>query len=176
KTMVAKVLKGSNDASVRKYEFLHDLPTFGLMKERTLKELTRFIDYLTAEGYLRFEGAEFPVLKVTSLGAEVLKGEIEIKKRLEKVRIVSQKVTTDDLKLSDEDNRLFAKLKEKRLELARAAGLPPFLIFSDKTLMSMAQARPQTDTEFLAISGVGEKKFEIYHNDFAKVINDFIVV
>lgn len=176
KTMVAKVLKGSSDASVRKYEFLHDLPTFGLLKERTLKELTRFIDYLTAEGYLRFEGAEFPVLKVTSLGAEVLKGEIKIKKRLEKVRIVSQKVTTDDLKLSDEDNRLFAKLKEKRLELARAAGLPPFLIFSDKTLMSMAQVRPQTDTEFLAISGVGEKKFEIYHNDFAKVINDFIVV
>ena len=42
--------------------------------------------------------------------------------------------------------------------------------------MSMAQARPQTDTEFLAISGVGEKKFEIYHNDFAKVINDFIAV
>ena len=175
KTMVAKVLKGSNDASVKKYEYLRDLPTFGLMKERTLKDLTQFIDYLTADGYLRFEGAEYPVLKVTKLGADVLKGQGNVTKRLEKVRILRQSATQEGLKLSDDDNRLFAQLKEKRLSLAREAGIPPFLIFSDKTLMAMAQNRPQTDEEFLAISGVGEKKFDIYHDDFAAVINDYVV-
>ncbi|MDI6553947.1 DNA helicase RecQ [Leuconostoc falkenbergense] len=175
KTMVAKVLKGSNDASVKKYEYLRDLPTFGLMKERTLKDLTQFIDYLTADGYLRFEGAEYPVLKVTKLGADVLKGQGNVTKRLEKVRILRQSATQKGLKLSDDDNRLFAQLKEKRLVLAREAGIPPFLIFSDKTLMAMAQSRPQTDEAFLAISGVGEKKFDIYHDDFAAVINDYVV-
>ena len=175
KTMVAKVLKGSNDASVKKYEYLLDLPTFGLMKERTLKDLTQFIDYLTADGYLRFEGAEYPVLKVTKLGADVLKGQGNVTKRLEKVRILRQSATQEGLKLSDDDNRLFAQLKEKRLVLAREAGIPPFLIFSDKTLMAMAQSRPQTDEAFLAISGVGEKKFDIYHDDFAAVINDYVV-
>ncbi len=175
KTMVAKVLKGSNDASVKKYEYLRDLPTFGLMKERTLKDLTQFIDYLTADGYLRFEGAEYPVLKVTKLGADVLKGQGNVTKRLEKVRILRQSATQEGLKLSDDDNRLFAQLKEKRLVLAREAGIPPFLIFSDKTLMAMAQGRPQTDEAFLAISGVGEKKFDIYHDDFAAVINDYVV-
>lgn len=175
KTMVAKVLKGSNDASVKKYEYLRDLPTFGLMKERTLKDLTQFIDYLTADGYLRFEGAEYPVLKVTKLGADVLQGQGNVTKRLEKVRILRQSATQEGLKLSDDDNRLFAQLKEKRLVLAREAGIPPFLIFSDKTLMAMAQSRPQTDEAFLAISGVGEKKFDIYHDDFAAVINDYVV-
>lgn len=175
KTMVAKVLKGSNDASVKKYEYLRDLPTFGLMKERTLKDLTQFIDYLTADGYLRFEGAEYPVLKVTKLGADVLKGQGNVTKRLEKVRILRQSATQEGLKLSDDDNRLFAQLKEKRLVLAREAGIPPFLIFSDKTLMAMAQNRPQTNEAFLAISGVGEKKFDIYHDDFAAVINDYVV-
>ncbi|MDI6667788.1 DNA helicase RecQ [Leuconostoc falkenbergense] len=175
KTMVAKVLKGSNDASVKKYEYLRDLPTFGLMKERTLKDLTQFIDYLTADGYLRFEGAEYPVLKVTKLGVDVLKGQGNVTKRLEKVRILRQSATQEGLKLSDDDNRLFAQLKEKRLVLAREAGIPPFLIFSDKTLMAMAQSRPQTDEAFLAISGVGEKKFDIYHDDFAAVINDYVV-
>ncbi|CCJ65963.1 ATP-dependent DNA helicase RecQ [Leuconostoc pseudomesenteroides PS12] len=175
KTMVAKVLKGSNDASVKKYEYLRDLPTFGLMKERTLKDLTQFIDYLTADGYLRFEGSEYPVLKVTKLGADVLKGQGNVTKRLEKVRILRQSATQEGLKLSDDDNRLFAQLKEKRLVLAREAGIPPFLIFSDKTLMAMAQNRPQTDEAFLAISGVGEKKFDIYHDDFAAVINDYVV-
>ena len=175
KTMVAKVLKGPNDASVKKYEYLRDLPTFGLMKERTLKDLTQFIDYLTADGYLRFEGAEYPVLKVTKLGADVLQGQGNVTKRLEKVRILRQSATQECLKLSDDDNRLFAQLKEKRLVLAREAGIPPFLIFSDKTLMAMAQSRPQTDEAFLAISGVGEKKFDIYHDDFAAVINDYVV-
>lgn len=175
KTMVAKVLKGSNDASVKKYEYLRVLPTFGLMKERTLKDLTQFIDYLTADGYLRFEGAEYPVLKVTKLGADVLKGQGNVTKRLEKVRILRQSATQEGLKLSDDDNRLFAQLKEKRLALAREAGIPPFLIFSDKTLMAMAQNRPQTNEAFLAISGVGEKKFDIYHDDFAAVINDYVV-
>lgn len=172
KTLVAKVLKGSRDASVQKYAHLTTLPTFGLMKERTIKDISRFIDYLTADGYLRIEGGEFPVLKLTDRGLQVLKGQLKVTKRVNQ-QVIAQRqtnVATDGLKLSDEDNQLFAKLKMKRLALAREAGLPPFMIFSDKTLMNMAVLRPKTAAEFLAISGVGEKKFEIYHDDFAAVL------
>lgn len=172
KTLVAKVLKGSRDASVQKYAHLTTLPTFGLMKERTIKDISRFIDYLTADGYLRLEGGEFPVLKLTDRGVQVLKGQLKVTKRVNQ-QVIAQRqtnVATDGLKLSDEDNQLFAKLKMKRLALAREAGLPPFMIFSDKTLMNMAVLRPKTAAEFLAISGVGEKKFEIYHDDFAAVL------
>ena len=172
KTLVAKVLKGSRDASVQKYAHLTTLPTFGLMKERTIKDISRFIDYLTADGYLRIEGGEFPVLKLTDRGVQVLKGQLKVTKRVNQ-QVIAQRqtnVATDGLKLSDEDNQLFAKLKMKRLALAREAGLPPFMIFSDKTLMNMAVLRPKTADEFLAISGVGEKKFEIYHDDFAAVL------
>ena len=172
KAMVAKVLKGSQDATVKKYDYLMKLPTYGLMKDRTLKDLSSFIDYLTADGYLRIEGGEFPVLKVTEIGARVLKGQLVVEKRVNRRVIAQQKVTSaaKGLKLSESDNKLFAELKSKRLELAREAGIPPFLIFSDKTLMNMAILRPQTDEEFLAISGVGEKKFDIYHKEFADVI------
>jgi len=172
KTLVAKVLKGSRNASVQKYAYLTTLPTFGLMKERTIKDISRFIDYLTADGYLRIEGGEFPVLKLTDRGVQVLKGQLKVTKRVNQ-QVIAQRqtnVATDGLKLSDEDNQLFAKLKMKRLALAREAGLPPFMIFSDKTLMNMAVLRPKTAAEFLAISGVGEKKFEIYHDDFAAVL------
>lgn len=173
KTLVAKVLKGSRDASVQKYAHLTTLPTFGLMKERTIKDISRFIDYLTAEGYLRIEGGEFPVLKLTDTGVQVLKGQLQVTKRINQ-QVVAQRQTsaaTTGLKMSDDDNQLFAKLKMKRLSLAREAGLPPFMIFSDKTLMNMAILRPKTADEFLAISGVGEKKFEIYHDDFAAVLS-----
>ncbi|APS41929.1 Phage terminase small subunit [Weissella jogaejeotgali] len=127
-----------------------------------------------ATGKVKSLGGEFPVLKVTEIGARVLKGQLVVEKRLNRRVIAQQKVTSaaTGLKMSDADNRLFAQLKKKRLELARASGLPPFLIFSDKTLMNMAILRPKTDEEFLAISGVGEKKFDIYHEDFATVIRD----
>ncbi|CAM3216837.1 DNA helicase RecQ [Leuconostoc rapi] len=174
KAMVAKVLKGSQDAAVKKYDYLMKLPTYGLMKDRTIKDLSSFIDYLTADGYLRIEGGEFPVLKVTEMGARVLKGQLVVEKRLNRRVIAQQKVTSaaKGLKLSDSDNRLFATLKAKRLELAREAGIAPFLIFSDKTLMNMAILRPKTAEEFLAISGVGEKKFDIYHDAFAEVLKN----
>ncbi|AFT82383.1 DNA helicase RecQ [Leuconostoc carnosum] len=179
KTMVAKILKGSHDATVKKYDYLTQLPTYGLMKAHTLKDLTAFIDFLTADGYLKTAGGEFPVLKVTEIGARVLKGQLVVEKRLNRSVVAQQKVVTSaakGLKLSDDDNQLFARLKAKRLELAREAGIPPFLIFSDKTLMNMAILRPKTDEEFLALSGVGEKKFEIYHNDFAHVLADDLQV
>lgn len=172
KTLVAKVLKGSRDASVQKYAHLLTLPTFGLMKERTIKDISCFIDYLTADGYLRIEGGEFPVLKLADRGLQVLKGQLKVTKRVNQ-QVIAQRqtnVATAGLKLSDADNQLFARLKTKRLALAREAGLPPFMIFSDKTLMNMAVLRPKTATEFLAISGVGEKKFEIYHEEFAAVL------
>lgn len=172
KTMVAKVLKGSHDAVVKKYDYLTTLPTYGLMKERTIKDISRFIDYLTADGYLKIEGGEYPVLKLTAMGVRVLKGELVVEKRVNRQVIAQRQATSaaTGLKMSDADNQLFAKLKAKRLELARAAGLPPFLIFSDKTLMNMAILRPKTDEEFLSISGVGEKKYAIYHEDFAGVL------
>ncbi|MGX7052326.1 DNA helicase RecQ [Leuconostoc palmae] len=172
KNMIAKVLKGSHDASVKRFDYLLDLPTYGIMKERTIRDISSFIDYLTADGYLRIEGGEFPVLKLTEDGVKVLKSEKRVTKRVNRQAVAQRQSTsaTTGLKMSEDDNQLFAKLKAKRLELARDSGLPPFLIFSDKTLMNMAILKPKTDEEFLAISGVGEKKFAIYHKDFSEVL------
>ncbi|UNT93937.1 HRDC domain-containing protein [Allobaculum sp. Allo2] len=72
------------------------------------------------------------------------------------------------------DTALFDRLRQKRLDLAKARGLPPYIIFSDATLMAMAREMPLSEDEFMAINGVGQIKFERYGKAFLGVIQDFL--
>ncbi len=71
------------------------------------------------------------------------------------------------------DTALFALLKNKRKELADAAGVPPYIIFSDKTLVQMATYFPQDRDRLLNMSGMGKVKYERYGMDFLTVIQEY---
>ena len=72
-----------------------------------------------------------------------------------------------------QERALFEELRKLRLALAREARLPPFVIFSDKTLQEMAQTRPQTEAELRAVSGVGDKKLATYGARFLEAVKAF---
>ena len=72
---------------------------------------------------------------------------------------------------SDEDRALWEKLRQLRLEFARAADLPPYAIFHDKTLRLMVAVRPRTRDELLALHGIGETKADRYGGRFLEAIN-----
>jgi ATP-dependent DNA helicase RecQ len=72
------------------------------------------------------------------------------------------------------DETLFGLLRQRRKELADAAGIPPYIVFSDRTLVEMASALPQSDEELLSISGVGQVKLERYGEEFLGVIRDYV--
>ena len=72
--------------------------------------------------------------------------------------------------LRSEDERLFAELRNLRMELAREAKVPPYIIFSDKSLRMMCRIRPRSRGEMLSISGVGEYKYEKYGEKFLNII------
>ncbi len=74
------------------------------------------------------------------------------------------------------DKALFKQLKQKRTELARENNVPPYIIFSDKTLTDMARLKPETNEEFLCISGVGDKKLEVYGPHFLPVIRAYLAI
>ena len=69
-----------------------------------------------------------------------------------------------------EDERLFQKLRELRMVIAREIGKPPYIVFSDKSLRDMARVRPTTNAQMLGISGVGEVKMQRYGERFLEVI------
>jgi ATP-dependent DNA helicase RecQ len=73
--------------------------------------------------------------------------------------------------LSDEGEALFQSLRDLRKSIADGQGVPAYIVFSDKALRAMAEARPSTPGEFLAISGVGPLKLERYGEVFLEALN-----
>ena len=157
KSLVGKVLTGSKDQKITQWRF-DRLSTYGLMKDWTQKEVVQLIDYLTAEQYLTPSEGQYPMLTISPAGIEVLLGKRQV---FRKQAAVKKLVV---------DNELFERLRELRLSLAQAQNLPPYVIFSDKTLQELAENQPQTPIEFLQIKGVGQNKLEKYGEQFLAVL------
>lgn len=158
KSMVMKVLTGSKDQKVKQWNF-ENLSTFGIMKGTSQKEVTQLIDYLTAEKYLSPTDGQFPLLKITSIGVSVLKGELAVTRKQAQV---AEKVAVDDA--------LFDQLRSVRSQLASEHKVPPYIIFSDESLREMCQKLPKTNQEMLSVKGVGENKLEKYGAQFLAVL------
>lgn len=161
KGLVGKVLTGSKDQKIEQWHF-DQLPTYGLMKDRTQKEVTQLIDYLTAERYLIPADGQFPLLTVSEKGVAVLLGQQTVyRKEDQKVR----KVLVND--------ELFETLRALRMDLAKEAGVPPYLIFSDSTLKEMCEKLPATTVELLQVKGIGQNKLDKYGAVFLEAIQTF---
>ncbi len=161
--LVANVLKGANTKKVREMG-LDSLSTYGIMHDCPTQAIKDRINYLIAEEYLHSAGGEYPVLKLTPKSAPVLKGEVK----------VWQKITPKTLRATVDASGLFEKLRRLRLEIAQREGLPPYIIFADRTLREMAERCPLNRNDIIRINGVGELKREKYGEAFLEVIHKFL--
>lgn len=162
KQMIAQVLTGSKNKKVIEFNF-HTLPTYGLLSNRGMREVSEFIEFLISEELIAVEHGTYPTLKVTTKGKDVLLGSQLIfkKERVETKQIVK-------------DHPLFEELRHVRKEIAQGEGVPPFVIFSDQTLQDMCTKLPKTREEMLQVKGIGEHKLEKYGNVFLQVITNFL--
>ena len=159
--MIAEVLKGSKSAKVKQFNF-ECLSTYGLMKERKLKDISDLILRLSVMQYLDITESQYPVVTLNELSWQVLRGQ---KKVWQKMVIV---------KKAKAKGELFEALRSLRKELAIKEKLPPYMIFSDATLTQMATDKP-TDLELMKdIRGVGEFKLQKYGEKFLTVIKSYI--
>ena len=101
---------------------------------------------------------------------EQVKGQINEAQRSEKSRARVKSMSSEE---EEYDKSLFSLLRNKRKELADAAGVPPYVIFSDKTLVQMAAYYPQTKDGLLNMSGMGKVKYERYGAEFLAVIKEY---
>ena len=159
--MIAEVLKGSKSAKIKQFNF-ERLSTYGLMKERKLKDISDLILRLSAMQYLDITESQYPVVTLNELSWQVLRGQ---KKVWQKMVIV---------KKAKAKGELFEALRSLRKELATKEKLPPYMIFSDATLTQMVTDKP-TDLELMKnIRGVGEFKLQKYGEEFLTVIKSYI--
>ncbi|OMP65783.1 DNA helicase RecQ [Domibacillus epiphyticus] len=161
KALTAQVLTGSKNKKIQEFGF-DQLSTYGILKHRSVKDVTNFIEFLISQELIGVEQKQYPTIFVTEKGKNVLVGKETVQR---KAAVKTKKIAMDD--------PLFEELRMLRKELAEAAGVPPFVIFSDKTLQDMCAKLPHSEDEFLAVSGVGQSKLEKYGGLFLEAIHTF---
>jgi len=166
-TYIADVVVGAKTQKIR--ELGHDqLKTYGVGKAENKKYWRRVIDDLLAQECMVQNAERFSALELTPKGKQVLLG----KKKFEVIR-QKELQTSSVAAVGDYCRKLFDQLRAERQRLAQAEGVPPFVVFSDRTLREMATYFPDTSEQMNGISGVGAAKLAKYGDTFMTIIEMF---
>lgn len=160
---VVEVLKGSKTKKITNQHF-DRLSTYGIMKNLSSNDIRDFINFLIADGYLRQTEGKYPLVKLQPKAGTVLKSNEK----------VFQKKFTQKAELQP-DQELFEQLRKLRKDIADREKVPPYIIFSDKTLHEISRRLPVTLPKLAVISGVGSIKLEKYGEAFIEVVKDYLL-
>ena len=172
-TLVVRMLHGSREQRVQQLG-LDGLSTYGIMRDTDRMKIREYIDVLVEQGYLTQTTGSFPVLQTTSRAWEVLRGQTRVTyaRREEQAEPTVRRKAAERRNVAPEDS-LFEALRRLRAELAKAEGVPAYVVFSNATLADMAVKRPADMVDFLDVSGVGEYKAARYGRAFLKAIQNW---
>lgn len=163
-------LRGSQSQKI--WDSHRNLKTYGVGADISRNEWFEYFRELIAQGYLKQSDGQFPTLLLTEKSDGVLKGNVSVE--LIKATVKEEKKTSLVSDVSyDYFKDLFADLKNVRTAFAREENVPPYVIFSDATLVEMATFLPLDLEAMSRISGVGELKLQKYGADFLAVVKDY---
>ena len=150
--------------------------SYGVLESSNKTLLRRLIEELLLEGYI--QTGEYQVLKLGDISKLKLKDTKVLVKITDEDKVTNRKLKPKkNIKgmdsLTSSGFKLFDKLKELRLEIAREEKMPPYIVFNDKTLIDMCAKMPTTKSDMLNVSGVGENKYGKYGERFIAVIKEY---
>ncbi len=165
------ILLGNETDKVRQRGH-QSLPTYGVGGEYSRNEWQAVFRQMMGHDLVRPDAERHGALRMTDAALPILRGEASINLRRDTIKAAGA-IRRPAVKamVSDEDAPLLSSLKAKRRALAEAARVPAYIIFTDRTLIEMAEARPQNLDAMARIGGVGAKKLETYGAAFLEVIN-----
>ena len=170
-----EVLRGIKSPTVVRNHY-NELKTFGVGSDVSVKDWQNYMLQMMQMGFFEIAYNEHNVMKVTSLGWQVLKGEHPVQLAVTqqsdkgKTPVVHPRlVRVSHTKTENQD--LFERLRKLRLKLATEQGYPPYIILSDQSLHELAAMKPRTIEQFGLVHGIGEFKKKKYGEIFLKKIN-----
>lgn len=166
--LILGIVAGSNTEQIRRTGVM-ELDSYGSLKEVSKVKLRNIMNHLLLTDRLLLTNDEFPILKLTEKSEIALDDTILMKLAKEREKVQTVKKEKKQM-VGEANSELFIKLRTLRLELSKKEKVPPYIIFSDKTLTDMSAKAPVTKEEMLAVSGVGEVKFKRYGEAFMEVI------
>ena len=170
KALTAKVLVGARDERIRA-RGLDQLSAFGCLRAEGEENVRRMIDELIADDVLTVTEGEYPLLCAGARSAETLRGDEPIHMTLPEPGSAQEMRTSRSASV---DKALLSRLTAVRRRIAEEQHVPPFVIFTNATLLDMADKRPRTRAAMLRVAGVGERKLERYGETFLREIEAYV--
>jgi ATP-dependent DNA helicase RecQ len=150
----------------------HEIKTFGAGRHQDKNHWRFIVNELLAQELIRQDGDRYPVLKLTTRGSEVLTGKHEVfGLKREELKTKERRRKADEG--GRYDKTLFERLRLIRKRIAGTNRVPPYVIFSDKTLHEMCRHMPVTAAEMRQVPGVGDVKLARYGKDFLEEITAY---
>jgi ATP-dependent DNA helicase RecQ len=165
------VLRGSEGERI--YQFDHQLlPTYGVGKELDSNQWRSVFRQLVARAYLSVDLERFGALRLEEKCRPLLQGSQELQLRRDQPQAKPGKQQTRTVLPTDIDVALWEALRERRRQLAEEQGVPPYVIFHDRTLQEMCINLPRDTAQFGRLTGVGDRKLDKYGKQFLQVISE----
>ena len=177
--VILDTVHGANNAKIRQYG-MGASPAYGVLSKTPSWKLRQIFNQLLAEGYLKTTPDSYMIVKLTEKSEALIAGQETFTMKMAKEPEKEAKTTakkkvkkTAGLVLNKEQEESFEILRVLRAEIAREEKVPPYIVFSDKTLVQMCIEKPINKNAMLKVSGVGEFKFEKYGERFLEVIRSW---
>ena len=173
------MLTGSKNQRI--YENGHNrISTYGIGRELSRNDWNELASCLIERGYI-FRSSEYQVLYVTEEGRAALKNRDEIflpvhfsgEKKIPKNKFILIKKPSSEFKTDDEESLLIEQeLRKWRKKVAEELNVPPYVIFGDRTLFSIAENKPKKEAELLNCYGIGKSKTEKFGWNILRIVKN----
>ena len=181
-TVIIDTVHGANTAKIRGYG-MNENPEYGSLAKVPVYRLRQILNQLQLDGYITATNDEYAVLRLTTKAGSVLNNEETVWMKLAKEQTKSEQETQKKSRkkksalagagdFTEAEETLFEMLRKLRVQIAKEEKVPPYIVFSDKTLAHMCIIKPANKEEMLSVSGVGEFKYEKYGERFLAAIRE----
>lgn len=171
--LLVDVLRGSKRELVRRLGF-DKISTWGLLADESAQRVRETVDFLIAGKYLGTGDGNYPVLSFTRRTMPFLRsGEHLFMRRVKESAEPGTRRKKRMTHSSAAGSEFFEELRKLRRAIAKEDGVPPYIVFSDKTLSAICDIMPQSEEEFLSVPGVGEVKLERYGKTFIDAVKEW---
>ena len=177
--VILDTVRGAETEKLRQYRMTEN-PCFGSLSRVPAYRLRQIMNHLLLNGYLETTDGSYSVVKLTERSEDVLCGAETVtmkmakepERRPAKTREEKKKKAVLASGLREGDEPMFEKLRSLRAAIAREEKVPPYIVFSDKTLVHMCIVRPSDKAEMLTVTGVGEFKYQKYGERFLECVRE----
>lgn len=178
--VILDTVHGANTAKIRQYG-MHENRYYSALPKESAYKLRQVLNYLLLHEYLALTNDEYSIVKLTERSVSVLVEQEPIVMKMAKEQTRQAKAGADKKSrknkaagaiLSEKDETLFQKLRNLRRDIALEEKVPPYIVFSDKTLAHMCVVQPKTKEELMSVSGVGAYKVEKYGERFIQCVRE----